>query len=145
MTDQPISSPLPPGSVVPREGGRSGWVGWVIFAGAIMVINGAFNFIDGLVALFNDDWYGQRASALLAFNYTTWGWLLIIFGLVALFAGFGVLAGQTWARAVGVIMALANAVAHLAFIGANPVWSVLVITLDVVVIYALTVHGRELA
>lgn len=146
MTDRTSSSRVRRESVVPPAAGRNtGWAGFVIFAGLILVMVGTFNFIDGLVALFNDDYFGERASELLAFNYTAWGWFLLIFGLIQLFSGIGVLAGQTWARAVAVTIAMLNAVAQLAFLKADPIWSVLIITLDVIVIWALVVHGRELA
>jgi hypothetical protein len=64
-------------------------------------------------------------------------------GLVALLAGFGVLAGQMWARVIGIIMAAVSVIANIAFVAAYPVWSIIVIVLDVIVIYALCVHGRE--
>jgi hypothetical protein len=145
MSDQRAATQLPPDAVVPREGARSGWVGMAIFAGMMMVLVGVFNLVDGLVALFNDAWYDTRAEDLLAFNYAAWGWLMVLFGVVAIAAGLGVMAGQTWARVVGVIMAGLNAVAQLAFLNSSPVWSVLIIVLDVLVIYALTAHGGELA
>jgi hypothetical protein len=144
MSQQAAPMELPPDAVVPREGGQSAWTSWVIFAGSMMVVLGAFNALDGLVALLNSRWYVGRQSDLLTFNFATWGWFWLIFGLVTLAAGFGVLAGQTWGRVVGVVVALLNAVAQMAFVAAYPFWSVLIIALDIVVIYALTAHGREL-
>ncbi len=122
----------------------TGWVGWVLFAGIVMFTAGLFNIIEGLVALFNSDYYMVRPSGLvLRVDYTTWGWALLIFGALLGFAGYGVVMGQTWARVVGVVVAVANAVVNLGFIAAYPVWIVLTIALDVIVIYALIVHGRE--
>ena len=145
MTDrQPEREQLRPDAVVPREGAQSGWVGMVIFAGIVMILLGAFNVIDGIVALVNHEWFVTAENDLLAFNYTAWGWFWLLFGLVTIFAGFGVLAGQTWARVVGIVVAVLNAVGHMVFVSAHPVWSVMIIALDVLVIYALTAHGREL-
>jgi hypothetical protein len=122
----------------------TGWVGWVLFAGIVMFTAGIFNVIEGLVGLFNSDYYVVRPSGLvLQVDYTAWGWALILFGVLLGFAGYGVLQGQTWARVTGVVLAVLNALAHLAFIAAYPIWMTLTIALDVIVIYALIVHGRE--
>jgi hypothetical protein len=122
----------------------TGWVGWVVFAGVIMMINGTFSAIAGLIALFNDDYYLVGPSGLVVnVDYTAWGWVHLLLGLVVAAAGFGAMAGQTWARALGVIMASVSAIINFAFLAAYPVWSAIVITLDVFVIYALIVHGGE--
>ena len=128
----------------PYEKAPTGWVGWVLFAGVMMVMLGTFEAIVGLVALFKDDYYLVASSRLVvSVSYTGWGWLHLILGIVAFCAGLGVIVGQTWARVIGIILATISAVVNLAFIAAYPVWSVLVIAIDVVVIYALAVHGRE--
>lgn len=123
----------------------SGWVGWVVFAGILMVMMGAYQAILGLVALFDDGYYVVRPEGLVVnVDYTTWGWVHLILGLIAFFAGFGVLSGQTWARAVGIILALVSAIVNFAFIAAFPIWATILITIDVLIIYALAAHGREL-
>lgn len=122
----------------------TGWVGWVLFAAVIMFTAGFINVIEGLVALFKDDYYQVRPSGLVVHvNYTTWGWALLVFGAVLVAVGYGVAVGQTWARVTGVVLAALNALVNLAFIAAYPIWITLVIALDVIVIYALSVHGRE--
>jgi hypothetical protein len=137
------SSPVTPGRSYDRDT-MTGWVGWVLFAGILMFTVGFFNVIEGLVALFNHGYYHVHASGLVVhLNYTAWGWALLIFGLALGFAGYGVMVGQTWARVVGVIVAVVNALVNLGFIAAYPVWITLTIALDVLVIYALIVHGRE--
>jgi len=109
-----------------------------------MFTAGFINIIEGLVALFKDGYYLVRPSGLIVqVNYTTWGWTLLLFGIVLVVVGYGVAVGQTWARVAGVILACLNAVVNLGFISAYPVWIVLVISLDVIVVYALIVHGRE--
>lgn len=123
----------------------SNWTGWVFFAGVMMVLSGLFQAIAGLTALLKHTWYLVTASHLLVFNYTAWGWIDLIIGLVVLLAGISVLHGSTWARVVGVILASLSALASLASISAYPIWSIIVIAVDVLVIFALVVHGGELA
>ena len=130
-----------------RWSGRasSAWAGWVVFAGVLMVLVGAYQAIVGLVALFDDGYYVVRPEGLVVnVDYTVWGWVHLLLGLLAFFAGFGVLSGQTWARAVGIIIAGVAAVVNFAFIAAFPVWATILITMDILVIYALAAHGREL-
>lgn len=123
----------------------TGWVGWVAFAAVMMIMIGAFHAIAGLVALFNSSYYLVTESNLVVnVSYTTWGWVHLIGGVVVAAAGFAVMVGQTWARVVGVVVAALSALINLAFLAAYPVWSTIIIALDVLVIYALIVHGREM-
>lgn len=127
-----------------RRDEPTAWVGMIIFGGIMMLMMGAFQIIEGLVALFNDEYYFvTRNGLIVSLDYTAWGWTHLIIGLIAVGAGIGVLLGQMWARVVGIIIALVSAVANIAFLSAYPVWSTIVIATDVLVIYALTVHGRE--
>jgi hypothetical protein len=122
----------------------TGWVGWVLFAGILMFTVGFINAIQGFVALLNSAYYRTPRGGLpILENYAAWGWTLLIFGALLAAAGYGVMIGQTWARVVGVILAVLNAVANMAFVAAYPIWIAITIGLDVVVIYALVVHGRE--
>lgn len=119
-------------------------VSWVLFAGCMMIILGTFQVIGGLVAVFNDGYYVVTSNNLLvSVDYTGWGWVHLIIGALVLPAGFGVLGGQTWARIVGIVFAGLSAIVNLGFLAAFPVWSALMIVLDVVVLYALSIHGRE--
>ena len=124
---------------------RSGWTAWVVFAGIMMVMIGSFHAISGLVALFKDDYYLTRPSGLvISVDYTAWGWTHLLLGVLLAAAGCAAVLGQVWARAIGVIFALVSAIANMVFIAAYPIWSIIIITLDVIVIYALVVHGGEL-
>jgi hypothetical protein len=124
----------------------TGWVGWIVFASMMMILVGSFQAIVGLTALFKDDYYLVTSGGLVvAVDYTAWGWTHLALGVVAVAAGIGLLAGQTWARVVGIAFAMVSAIVNMAFIAAYPLWSVIVITLDVFVIYAIAVHGQELA
>jgi hypothetical protein len=130
-----------------RAGGRagqktSGWaVGFILFAAIMLIMSGIFQFFAGLVALFNDDFFVATRNYVFQFDATSWGWIHLIGGLIVALAGFGLLAGQTWARVVGIILALLSAIANFAFIPYYPFWSLLIITLDIFVIWALAVHG----
>ena len=120
------------------------WVGWIFFSGILMIMLGLFQALMGLVAFFKDDHFlVARSGLLLRLDYTAWGWVHLLIGIAAVLAGFGVLLGQMWARVIGIILAVVSAVAHVAFIAAYPVWSVIVIVMDVLIIYALSVHGNE--
>jgi hypothetical protein len=123
----------------------SGWVGWVVFAGVVMITLGAFHIIDGLVALFEKGFYSVNSSHLVVHvNYSAWGGAHLALGALFILVGFGVLAGQTWARVVGIALAVISAIINLAFLAAYPVWGVILIALDIVIIYALAMHGGEM-
>ncbi|MGE5285832.1 MAG: hypothetical protein ACM3ML_01240 [Micromonosporaceae bacterium] len=123
----------------------TGWVGWFLFAGITAIVLGAFQVIEGLVAVFRDSYYVAGANNLLVHvNYDAWGWTHFGIGAAILIAGFGVLAGTMWGRVLGITVAVISAVVNLAFIAAYPLWGVIIIALDVVMIYALAVHGREM-
>ena len=123
----------------------SNWTGWVFFAGIMMVLSGVFDIIAGLTGLLRHTFYVVTATnQLLVFNYTAWGWIDLIIGLVVLLAGFSVLHGSVWARVVGVVLAGLSALAWLASVNEYPIWAVIVIAVDVLIIYALVAHGGEL-
>jgi len=117
--------------------------GWVAFASFMLVLAGMFGIIDGLVALINDEVYLVTKDGVVAFDFTTWGWIHLCLGIIVLVAGFAVLSGQLWARLVGVFVATLSAVSQIAFITAFPLWSVVIIGIDVLIIYGLLVHGEE--
>ena len=120
------------------------WVGWIWFAGMMMVLAGTFNIINGLVALFNDNYFVVGPEGLLLFDLTGWGWLHLIIGTVAVVAGVALFTGATWARIVAVIIAMINAIEQLIWMPAYPVWSIIMIALDVLIIWAIIAHGNEL-
>jgi len=121
----------------------TGWVGWVYFAGAMMLLLGGLQAIAGLVALFNDKFFVVTQNGLIALNFTTWGWIHLILGVVIFAAGIAVLAGNMWGRIIGVFLAVLSAIANLGFITAYPLWSIVGLIIDGLVIYALTMHGAE--
>jgi len=123
----------------------TGWVGWIAFAGIMMVMLGSFHAIQGLVALFNDKYYLVGNSGLVvSVDFTTWGWVQLIFGLIAIGAGAALFTGKMWARVLGTVVAAVSALVNIGFLGAYPIWSMTMIAFDVLVIWAITVHGAEM-
>ena len=124
----------------------AGWVvGLSLFAGILMIVNGVFNLVEGLVALFHDEVYVTTTRYVFAFDLTTWGWIHLVVGLIVLVAGFGVISGRIWGRVVGIGIALVSMILNFAFIPYYPVWSLLIIVLNVFVIWALCVFDRDAA
>jgi hypothetical protein len=121
------------------------WAGWIMFGSLIMMLLGVFHVVQGLVGLFKSEYFLVGRSGLaVEIDYTAWGWIHLVFGAVALATGFAVLFGQMWARVAGVVIAFASAVANLASLAAYPVWSLIMIVFDVLIIWALIVHGNEM-
>ena len=119
--------------------------GWVHFAAAMMGLIAVFQIIVGLTAIFRSGTYTVPETRLVVnVDYTGWGWAHVLLGVVAAVAAYGLLEGKMWARVVGIVIASLGAVVHLAFLAANPFTAMVVIALDIVVIYAIAVYGREL-
>lgn len=119
--------------------------GWIAFAGIIMIVVGVFQAFAGLVAIANDEFYLLTTDYLVKFDATTWGWIHLIIGIIVLASGFGVFSGNLLARTVGVIAAALSGIAAFLWLPWYPVWGVVIIAVDIAVIWALTVHGRDLA
>lgn len=139
------AGPAQPQTTVPAEPQTTGWVGWIVFAGVMMLILGMFHAFQGLIALFQNDYYLVAANGLTVhLDYTAWGWTHLIFGIVVVAAGAALLVGQMWARVVAIVLAVVSAVVNAGFLAAYPVWSAIMIAVDILVIWALTVHGGEM-
>lgn len=142
---EPRTTAPPPTRAEAAAARPSAWVGWIFFAAMMLIMTGAFQIIMGLTALVRSGYYLVGPNDLLvSVNFTAWGWTHIGVGVLAIAAAFGLLAGQLWARVVGIALALVSAIVNLAFIEAYPLWSIMVIALDVVVIYAIAMHGSEM-
>jgi len=124
---------------------RSGLaVGLSVFAGTLLVLVGVLHAVQGLVALFNDTFYVVGQEWTFSFDVTTWGWIHLLLGVLVAFAGFFIFRGAVWARTVGVAVAVLSAIVNFVWLPYYPVWGLVVIALDVFVIWALTVHGRDI-
>jgi len=88
--------------------------------------------------------YNTPSDYFLAVNVSGWGWIHVIAGLIVLLAGFGIFKGAVWARTVGVIIATISAIANFASLPYYPIWGICMILVDVAIIWALTVHGRDI-
>jgi hypothetical protein len=140
-----VSDAPPAGSGPSRYPPASPWVGWIGFAGVLMIILGALHAFEGLVAIFKDEYFLVSKNGLaLKLDFTAVGWTYLIVGVIVVLAGICVLAGQMWARIVGVILAALSLLANVAFMAAYPFWSLIMIALDIVIIMALTVHGSDI-
>ena len=123
----------------------TGWTGWIGFAATMAVLIGLFHALAGIVGIFKDGYYAvPKRDLIVTVDYTAWGWTHLAFGVLAIAVGFGMASGQMWARVFGVIFAVLSAVLNLAFLNASPVWSTMIIAFDVLLIWALTAHGREM-
>jgi hypothetical protein len=122
----------------------SGWAkGLAAFAGAVMILVGFFHAFNGLAAIFEDDFFVIRANYAFDIDITAWGWIHLILGVIVVFAGISIFTGATWARGVGVVLALLSAFANFLFIPYYPVWAVLIIALDIAIIWALVNYTGE--
>lgn len=123
---------------------RTGWTGWIAFAGIMMIVGGGLHAIYGFVAAVNGDWAGWTNADDVLLDVQAWGWIAVIVGIVVVLCGFGVFTGNILARTVGVVLAIVSLVANFFFIPVYPLWAIIVILVDLLVIWALTAHGAEM-
>jgi hypothetical protein len=114
-------------------------VGWIMFAAIVMLIVGTIDFFEGLVAIIRKQYFVVTPSQVIVFNMTTWGWLMLIWGIVLVIAGLALWSGQSWARWFTIVVASINVVGQLGWLGsaAYPLWTLAAISLSIIVIYAL--------
>ena len=118
-------------------------VGWISFAGFMLILAGSFAILAGLAALINPDQLQATKDSVISASATTWGWWKIIVGSIVLISGFGVFSGNVLARTVGVIAAMVSAISMFVYMPFYPVWAICIIAADISVIWALTAHGRD--
>ena len=119
--------------------------GWRRFSAVIFALVGAFNVIGGLAALFNDEVFAVGKDGLLVADYTTWGWFLLVLGVLQLVVAVGVFGGSGWARLLGVLLASLSGMLHIAFLVAFPAFGLITIALSVLVVYGLIVPDEQTA
>jgi hypothetical protein len=126
------------------SGGRSVRpTGWGLFAGAILLLAGILNVVDGLGALVNPRVAVVSPQGLLIFDISVWGWIRVVLGIAMVVISLGLFAAQEWARWLAIVIAVVNAIAVIGFFTAYPLWAALVIALDVIVIYQLSMHWGQ--
>jgi hypothetical protein len=118
--------------------------GWVLFAGIMIMIAGVLNFIYGIAAVANSHFYAPNTHYVIS-DLDTWGWVVMLFGVVQLCVALGVWTRAAWARWTGVAVAALNALVQLIFIASNPLLSLSIVALDVLVIYGLVTYGGRQA
>ncbi|GAA2822478.1 hypothetical protein GCM10010441_53720 [Kitasatospora paracochleata] len=138
MESQP---PTTPRNVPPMERSH-----WVAFAGILLMLSGLFNIIDGFVAVLDHGYYETTANhgnRLLIFNYTAWGWIFVVLGIVQVLASLGVLLGVRAARLTGIALAGIALICQLIFMSTFPYWSLFIMAVNILVIYGLVVEPRH--
>jgi hypothetical protein len=120
-------------------------VGVIVFAAVMMAIVGGLHIIAGIAALIEDQFFVIGREYVYEFDVTTWGWIHLIAGIVVFVASFGLFTGRLWARTVGVLVAAASLILNFMYLPYYPVWSVVMIAVAILVIWALTFHGRDIA
>jgi hypothetical protein len=126
--------------------GRSGVaVGFTYFAAIMMMLSGGFEILQGLSAIIKKNLYVVNKDYIYKINVNGWGWIHLILGVIVLLAGIALLGGALWARIVGIAMAALIAIANFLWLPYYPVWAIVLIALNVVVIWALAAHGRDIA
>ena len=115
--------------------------GWITFAATLFLVVGTFNIINGIALIVDDNYF--RADELLFGDVSMWGWLAIFMGAIQILIGFGIFAGGVLAQIFGIMWAGLNACLHLLAIGAYPAWSIIIMAIDGLVIYALTIYGGQ--
>ncbi len=123
-----------------------GWtLGFVTFAGIMMIMGGIFQFFEGLGATINGNLYQLSRAYAFDMSVNTWGWVHMVFGIVLMLAGFFVFTGNLLARLLGIVVALASAVINFVYIPYYPVWSLMIIATDIAVIWALATYSHKAA
>jgi hypothetical protein len=129
-----------------QERQTSAWAaGLALFAGLMMIMIGSFQAIIGFAAILENEFYVVTPNYAFELDATAWGWIHLLLGIVLAVAGWGAIAGQVWARVIGITLAVLSAIANFFFIPYYPAWSIVIIALDVFVIWALSVYGRQAA
>ena len=127
------------------ESGVTGWVGWIVFAGTMMMLLGLFHMFEGIIALFRHSYIAFPTSGLtVQVSYTQWGWLQLLAGALVFLAGVGLLSGRMWARTLAVVLVSISALINFAWANIYPVWSLTLLAMGFFVLYAIIAHGSEM-
>jgi len=125
----------------------SSWAGWIAFAGIVLLIIGVMDILQGFTAIIKDDYVVATPHGLATFDATGWGWTTLIWGILIIITGLGLLAGSDWARWVAIIAVALNAIGQVGFLAnypqAYPLWNILIVTLNILVLYALTARWQS--
>ena len=124
---------------------ETGWASWARFAAVIAIVSGMFSILQGVVGLLAPDTYFVATQGkLFLFDISGWGWWTLVVGILLIIVGVCLYIGAFWARTVGIVIVALSALVQLLLIPAQPWWSMIIIALDLLIIYAISMHGREL-
>ncbi len=133
MSTSTAREPLPPGA---------GPNGWLAFSSILLFLNGLFASFWGLTALLNDQGITVGGRGVVIWDFTTWGWIILITGLLLVATSVGMVLGKSAARWAAVFFTTIHALAQFGALTATPLWSILLISLDVVILYNLFVRWQ---
>ena len=117
--------------------------GVVTFAAVTLVTLSIFQILQAIAAIAEDEVFVTGINYSYAIDISSWGWIHLTLGLIAMAIGFGLLAEQAWARVAGIVVAVLVALANFASLPYYPLWSMLVIAFSVLVIWALTAQMKS--
>jgi hypothetical protein len=128
-----------------RRDMSSAWTGWIGFAAIMLTLIGTITFFEGLVAVARDEYYVVTGKQVLVFDVTTWGWIMLFWGILLFLAGLGLAAQQGWARWFAIVVVTLNLIGQLGFLGHSgyPLWTLVIITLEIIVLFALTARWGQ--
>jgi len=118
-------------------------LGWILFAWFMLLIAGVMNVIDGIVALGRHEFFRSAGAHYVVANLTTWGWVVLIWGILQILAAFSVWRAGAFGRWAGIVAAGVNLVIQMVFLPAYPAWALSVMVIDIIVIYGLAVYGEQ--
>ena len=123
----------------------STWTAWISFVGWLMIIIGSLDFFEGLIAVIRDQYYVLTPNQIIVFDLTTWGWIMLIWGIVVALAGGALLSGASWPRWFTIVVASLNFIVQLGFVGSAQytLWALTVLALTAVVLYGLIVRWED--
>jgi hypothetical protein len=121
----------------------AGWTGWIMFAAALLMVSGLIGIVEGLTGIFRDAAFFADGT-LVVFDYTAWGWIHLIIGILLLVIGTALWRGSQAARVIAIVLVILHLLANFTWLSTNfPWWSLIAIAINLLVLYALIVHGDE--
>lgn len=121
------------------------WSGWTGFAALLLVMVGAIDFFEGLIAAIRKQYYVLTPNQVIIFDVKTWGWIMMILGVIIVLVGYGLASGAGWARWTAIVMLSINLFGQLGWLGSSayPLWTLTVIAAGFLALYGLTVRWRD--
>jgi hypothetical protein len=121
------------------------WSGWTGFAALLLVIVGAIDFFEGLIAAIRKQYYVLTPNQVIVFDVKTWGWITMILGIIIVLVGLSAASGAGWARWTGIVLLTINLFEQLGWLGSSayPLWTLTVITIGFLALYGLTVRWGD--